>query len=83
MTNLIVLSVAILTNTEPALGVYTLTGNKMVGVKDVTYAFQHFKLGYMDGAKPVELIDGRKLLWVKTNWHEMSIGVVVPDKSKP
>lgn len=80
LTNLIVLALSIITNTQPGDGTFVSQNGRLVGIQSITYAVQQFSVGFMNGTNPVELFEGRKLLWARTNTIEFPIvtGVGMP-----
>jgi len=83
MTNLLILSVAILTNTIAGDGTFKHVGQKLVGLRDASVAFEEYSIGYLHGTNPVEVIKARRVLWAKTNYMELPVGVVMPPNPIP
>lgn len=77
MTNLIVLAVTLVTNSQPGDGVFRQFGDHIVGLKSVDYAQRLVSVGYLDGTNTVEAFTATKTLWAKTNWHDLPIVVGV------
>ena len=87
VTNLIVLSLTIVTNIVPGKNEFRQMGNSIVGIKSIEFAEQRGSFGYRQGTNAIELFTMQRILWAKTNWHELPLvtGVLqsTPETVKP
>jgi len=85
LTNLVLLSLTISTNTVPGRNEFRMMRDRIVGIRSIEYAEQAISIGIQDGTNTIELLSARKLLWSRTNWVDLPIvtgALAKPDGEK-